>query len=163
LSQVSNGLIECGGLLERGNLCLIEFLGLDGTPGVACGILARFGDAGIPLAYVSIGNGPRKQRNMSFCVDRMDLPACHPLVETVRSDHAPELVVMHEPATKLTLYGPHFQEKHALVAGVFAALCERGIKAHGIAMSVNSISFVVNSGDRDLAIECLRQRFAWPE
>ena len=142
---------------------MLEFLGLGGEPGNACGILSRFGDAGIPLAYVSIGNGPDGQRNVAFCVDRVDLVTAQPLVDTVEKGHDPQEVLIREPVTKFTLYGPHFQEKHALAASVFAALCERGVKSHGISMSVNSISFVVDSGMCEEAVDCLRERFEWPE
>ena len=158
-----NGRIQCGGLLERTDLCMVEFLGLDGEPGQACGILARFGNEGIPLAYVSIGNSSRGRRNMSFCVDRTDMEACRVLVESVQEEHAPELILMQDQVTKLTLYGPHFQEKHALVSGVFSVLCDHGVKAHGISMSVNSISFVVDSTDRDQSVACLRERFSWED
>ncbi|RKZ19100.1 hypothetical protein DRQ50_02760 [bacterium] len=158
-----NGRILCGGLLRRDQLAMIEFLGLDGEPGSACGILERFGEAGIPLAYVSLGNGPDGQRNVAFCVDRVDLVTSRPLLETVEKERRPVEVLIREPVTKLTLYGPHFQEKHGLAAGVFAALCERGVKSHGISMSVNSISFVVDSRLCEEAVACLRLRFEWPE
>lgn len=158
-----NGLIQCGGLLERTNLCMIEFLGIAGGSGQACGILARLGDEGIALAYVNIGNSAGGLRNLSFCVDRDDLDACRTLVESVQKEHAPELVLMQDPVTKLTLYGPHFQEKHALVSGLFSILCGHGVQAHGISMSVNSISFVVDSADREQSVACLRERFAWED
>ena len=142
---------------------MIEFLGLDGEPGNACGILGRFGDAGIPLAYVSIGNGTAGQRNVAFCMERVDLVTGRALVDVVEKRHAPQEVLIREPVTKFTLYGPHFQEKHALAARLFAVLCERGVRSHGISMSVNSISFVVDSGMCAESVACLRQRFEWPE
>lgn len=157
------GLIPCGGLLERAELCMIEFLGLSGGPGQACGILARLGDEGIALAYVNIGNSSGGRRNMSFCIDQADLEACRILVESARREHTPDLVLMQDNVTKLTLYGPHFQEKHALVSGVFSALNGRGVQAHGISMSVNSISFVVDSTDRDQSVACLHERFQWED
>ena len=50
--------IVCGGLMERGDLCLVEVLGFDWHQGKACGILGKFGQAKISLSYLSIGNGP---------------------------------------------------------------------------------------------------------
>lgn len=158
-----NGRILCGGLLRRENLAMIEFLGLDGEPGDACAILERFGEEGIPLAYVSLVNGPGNQRNVMFCVDRMDLITSRPLVAGVEKRLSPQEVVLREPVVKFTLYGPHFQEKHALAASLFGALCVHGVKCHGITMSVNSISFVVDAGVSGSTVKCLRERFEWPE
>jgi len=158
-----NGRILCGGLLRRDQLAMIDFLGLSGEPGRACSILERFGEAGIPLAYVSLVNGPGKQRNVTFCVDRMDLITSKPLVEGVEMRLTPMEVQVREPVVKFTLYGPHFQEKHALAASLFSALCTYGVKCHGISMSVNSISFVVDEAVSEAVVGCLRERFEWPE
>jgi aspartokinase len=158
-----NGRILCGGLLRRDNLAMLEFLGLGGELGDACSILQRFGDDGIPLAYVSVVNGPDGQRNVMFCIDRVDLVTSRPLVEGVEADLSPREVLLREPVVKFTLYGPHFQEKHALAASLFAALCGRGVKCHGISMSVNSISFIVDESVSAAAVGCLRERFEWPE
>jgi aspartokinase len=63
----------------------------------------------------------------------------------------------------LTLYGPHFQERPNLASEVFSALCIDGIPTHTVCFSINSISAVVDAADRDPAVECLRQKFDWPE
>ncbi len=160
---MSSERIECGGLMERGGLCLVEVLGFDWRPGETCGILAKFGDAGISLSYLNVGRDARDRRNMVLCVNRQDLEKSRTLLEEIRAEFVPELIEVQEQVVKLTIYGPHFNERYALVAQVFAALCSRGIEARTVGSSVNSISFVVDAVDRELAIGCLREKFAWPE
>jgi len=155
--------IECGGLMERGGLCLIEVLGFAWRPGMDAGILDKFGDAGIPLSYLSIGYDARRSRNLILCVNLPDLDRVSPLLEEVAAEFRPELIERREPVVKLTLYGPHFNERYALVAEVFSALSTQGIDIHTVSSSVNSISFVMDAADRDRTIACLRERFDWPE
>jgi len=155
--------IQCGGLMERSDLCLIEVLGFDWRPGHACGILGKFAEVGIPLSYLSIGHGPSGDKNMSFCVHMDDMIRGRELLDEIRDGFSPEKVGTHEPVLILTLYGPHFLEKHSLATMVFSALCVDGIDAHTVCSSVNSISVVINTKDRDATVGCLEQRFDWPK
>ena len=155
--------IQCGGLIERGDLCLVEVLGFDWRPGQACGILGKFGRAGIPLSYLSIGNGPKGDKNMSFCLNTSRMAENRSLLDEVQADFSPTKIEARAPVVILTLYGPHFLEKHNLAAEVFSALCVDGINAQTVCSSVNSISVVVDTLDRDRTVGCLGQKFDWPE
>jgi aspartokinase len=155
--------IECGGLIERSSLCLVEVLGFDWRPGLVCGILGKFGQVEISLSYLSMGNGPDGDKNMSFCLNPVKLAAHPKILDEVRQEYAPKKIEVREPVSILTLYGPHFLEKHNLASEVFSALCVDGIDAHTVCSSVNSISVVVDAEDRDRTAECLKQKFIWPE
>ena len=154
---------QCGGLMERGDLCLVEVLGFDWSPGKACGILAKFGTKGIALSYLSVGNGATKVKNMSFCVKTEDLAKHRHIIDEIKEEFTPEKVSVNAPVVILTLYGPHFLERHTLASEVFSALCEAGINSHTVCSSVNSISVVVDVPDRDRTEACLKERFEWPE
>lgn len=158
-----NEMIQCGGLIERTNLCLVEVMGFDWQPGQACGILGKFGAAGIPLSYLSVGNGATGDKNMSFCMSTEDVARERHLLKEIEAEFSPTKVEVRAPVAILTLYGPHFLEKHQLAARVFSALCVDGIDALTVCSSVNSISVVVNLLDRDRTVECLQQHFDWPE
>ncbi len=155
--------IRCGGLMERRDVSLIEILGFGRTAGQARGILAKFGRAGVSLNYLSVGHGAGGEKNMSFCVTGADEPRWRPLLEEIRAEYAPERVQAHEPAVILTLYGPHFLERHSLAAEVFAVVCGDGIDSHAVCSSVNSISLVVAATDRDRTVDSLRRKFDWPD
>jgi aspartokinase len=127
------------------------------------GILEKFGAEGIPLSFLSIGYDARRRRNLCLCVNIPDLARAHDLVDRIASEVKPDRLDRHEPVVKLTLYGPHFNERYALVAEIFAALSTAGIEIHTVGSSVNSISIVVNEEDRERTIGCLRERFTWPE
>lgn len=155
--------INCGGLMERGDLCLVEVLGFDWRPGQACGILGKFGQAEISLSYLSIGNGPDGDKNMSFCLSTAKLAQHRHLLDEIQDQFQPTKIEARAPMVILTLYGPHFLEKHNLASEVFSALCVDGINAHTVCSSINSISVVVDTLDRDRTVGCLNQKFAWPE
>ncbi len=153
---------QCGGLMERPDVCLIEVLGFDWEPGHSCGILGTFAEAGISLSYLSIGHDSSGDKNMSFCVSMNDMTRGRELLDEIRDRFHPKKVGTHEPGIILTLYGPHFLEKHSLATMVFSALCVDGIDAHTVCSSVNSISVVIDVKDRDAAVRCLEQKFDWP-
>lgn len=155
--------VECGGLIEKGDHCLVEVLGFERAAGDPCGILACFGDAGIALAYLSVGNGADGLTNMSFCVRTAELAARRELLDEIRAGYGPRLVRANAPVVILTLYGPHFLERTSLASQVFSALWAAGIHPHTVCSSVNSISAVVDTHDRDASVRCLREKFAWPE
>jgi len=155
--------IQCGGLMERGDLCLVEVLGFDWRPGQACGILGKFGSTGISLSYLSVGNGAADEKNMSFCVKTADLAAHREIIEEIRDEFSPSKIKVNAPVVILTLYGPHFLERHTLASEVFSSLCVDGIDAHTVVSSVNSISVVIDVPDRDRAVACFREKFDWPE
>jgi aspartokinase len=160
---VSTGRIVIGGMMEREGVCLVEVLGFDWCPGKACGILGKFGRADISLSYLSIGNGPEGDKNMSFCVNTARLAASRQLITEIEAEFGPTRVEVRGPMTILTLYGPHFAERTNVASEVFSALCVDGINAQTVCSSVNSISVVVDTLDRDRTVECLRQKFEWPE
>ena len=157
------GRIVIGGLMERGDVCLVEVLGFDWRPGQACGILGKFGRADISLSYLSIGNGREGDKNMSFCVNTTRLSESREIIAEIEAEFAPTRVAVRGPMTILTLYGPHFSERTNLASEVFSALCVDGIKAETVCSSVNSISVVVDMLDRDHTVACLKQKFEWPE
>ncbi|MBE0565327.1 MAG: hypothetical protein IH621_05155 [Krumholzibacteria bacterium] len=160
---MSDERIRCGGLMERREVCLVEVLGFGRGPGQSRGILAKFGRAGVSLTYLSAGHGAHGEKNMSFCVAAADQEHWRPLLEEIRADYAPDRVQAHEPAVILTLYGPHFLERHSLAAEVFASVCGAGIGTHAVCSSVNSISLVIAEKDRDRTVDCLKQKFDWPD
>lgn len=149
--------------MERGDLCLVEVLGFDWNPGKACGILGMFGEAGIPLSYLSVGNGAGGDKNMSFCVSTALMAENRRLLDEIRDVFSPDLVKVNAPVVILTLYGPHFLEKVSLASEVFSALCVDSIRSYTVVSSVNSISVVIDVPDRDRTVDCLRERFEWPE
>jgi aspartokinase len=158
-----NNRVDCGGLIEKGDHCLVEVLGLRQAENEACTILGRFGAAGITLTYLSVGNGADGTINMSFCVRTAELARHRRLLDDIRADFRPQLVAANAPVVILTLYGPHFLERTSLASRVFSALRADGIRPHTVGSSVNSISVVVGTHDRDTAVGCLRRDFIWPE
>ena len=149
--------------MERGDLCLVEVLGFDWRPGQACGILGKFGSAGIALSYLSVGNGASDEKNMSFCVKTAALAEHREIIEEIKTEFTPKKIKVNAPVVIVTLYGPHFLERHTLASEVFSSLCVDGIISHSVVSSINSISVVIDVPDRDRVVACFRQKFEWPE
>ncbi len=155
--------IPSGGLIERHDLCLVEVLGFAWHPGEACGILGKFAEKSISLSYLSLGNGPEGEKNMSFCVNTDLMAANRDLLVEIETDYTPRKVQVRAPVVILTLYGPHFLERPDLANQVFSALCMEGIHAQTVCSSINSISVVIETLDHDRAVRCLEQKFEWPD
>jgi aspartokinase len=155
--------IQCGGLIERRNLCLIEVLGYAWVPGSSCGILGKFAAAQIPVGYLTISECADRNKQMVLCIDDANLEPCRPLLQAIRAESSPAALRVTPNVVILTVYGPHFYERAALASEVYSALCVSAIDAHSVGSSINSISLVVDAADRDRALESLRSRFSWPE
>jgi len=100
---------------------------------------------------------------MSFCVRTEDLAEHRCIIDEIKKDFSPDKVSVNAPVVILTLYGPHFLERHTLASEVFSALCVDGIASHTVCSSINSISVVIDVPDRDRTVACLKEKFEWPE
>ncbi len=155
--------LVCGGLMEKGDRCLVEVLGFRRVAGEPCGILSLFAAADISLTYLSVGNGSDGLTNMSFCMLTKELAENRGILDEIREKFDPEKVAANAPMVILTLYGPHFMERPSVTCNVFSALCADGINPHTVCSSISSISVVIDTHDRDAAVACLRNGFEWPE
>ncbi|MCP4800674.1 MAG: hypothetical protein GY893_12070 [bacterium] len=155
--------IQCGGLIIKRGVALIEVLGFEWAPGEACGILCEFGDAGIPLSYINISNTNDKKRSIVFCLDHKYLGQAKEMMTNIEKKLLPQKVTVEERASICTLYGPHFLEKTGLASEVYASFCQAAIGTWSVCSSVNSVSFVISERDLNPSRQCLRTRFDWPE
>jgi aspartokinase len=155
--------IQCGGLIRREDLCLIEIQGYDLRISGRFDILGLFGDAKIPLNYLAITNCADGLRNMALCISREHRSASLAVLENIERACKPKRIKIVPDVIILTLYGPHFYEKAALAGVVYGTLRRSDIYTHSINSSVNSISFVINAADCDRTIRCLKSRLSWPE
>ncbi len=155
--------ILCGGLIERPDLCLVEIWGLTGGPDTSRAILEMIGDAGVALAYLSQTRTREGERALSLCVEGFDAERMAEIVAEVRERYDPRHADLTGDMALLTLYGPHFNERHALAGSLFAGFVESGVRCFGLNSAVNSITCLVPNEDVAAAREGLRARFVWPE
>lgn len=154
--------IKCGGLIERTGLCIVEVLGFTWRPGASCGILSKFADAEIPLAFLNIGNDTSGNKTMAFCIARDRMKQVPELLDQIRAEFEPDDLKIEQNITIVTLYGPHFYERVALASEVYSCLCLVGVEAFAVGSSVNSISMVLAAKDLETAKRSLAERFEWP-
>jgi aspartokinase len=155
--------IQCGGLIVKRGVSLIEVLGFEWAPGEACGILCEFGAAGIPLSYISISNTNDEKRSIIFCLDYKYLDKAKKMMVDIEKKMKPQKVTIEKKAVVCTLYGPHFLEKTGLASEVYASFCQSAIGTWSVCSSVNSVSFLISEKDLETSRKCLRTRFEWPE
>lgn len=155
--------ILCGGLIIKRGVALIEVLGFEWEAGEVCGILCEFGDAGIPLSYISISNTNDEKHNLIFCLDHKYLSKAKDMMKNIEKKLSTQKVTFEDEAVICTLYGPHFLEKTGLASEVYASFCQAAIRTWSVCSSVNSVSFLISEKDLDSTRNCLRTRFDWPE
>lgn len=155
--------IACGGLLQRDDLIAVEMLGVAWRGREACAVLGLFAEAGIPLLFLQVGSAAdgRKALTLGLAGDRHE--RCLELIRGVRNHQSPPEITVLEPASVLTLYGPHFGERSGLSRGVAEALCQADTDVIALTSSINSISILLHAADAGRAREALRSRFHWPE
>ena len=155
--------IKCGGLIERTDLSIVEIQGYDWQPGQSCGILGKFADAGIPLAFLNIGNDVNDKKIMTLCLARERSALLPAIIQKIEADFTPTRIGTRDQVVIITLYGPHFYERVALASEVYSCLCRAGIDAQAVGSSVNSISMVVGAEEAARTRDALSSRFEWPE
>ena len=155
--------IQCGGLIVKRGVALIEVMGFEWAPGEACSILCEFGDAGIPLSYISISNTNDKKRSIIFCLDYKYSGKAKEIMNGIEKKLLPQKVTLEDKAVICTLYGPHFLEKTGLASEVYASFCQAAIRTWSVCSSINSVSFLISEKDLEPTKKCLQTRFDWPE
>jgi len=160
---VTDGRIPCGGLLQRDGLIAVELLGVAWRGREACGVLARFAGAGIPLLFLQVGAAADGRKALTLGMAAAEHGRCVEVLASIRNDRTPPEIAVVEPAAVLTLYGPHFGERTGLSLGVAEALGGADVDVIALGSSVNSISLLLHAADVVRAREALRGRFRWPE
>jgi aspartate kinase len=146
------GTAVCGAAVIKDE-ARVTVRGLPDRPGTAVGIFTRIAAKNIPIDMIVQNVGANGIADMSFTVDRDELPATLKAVETAVKELGGEGCNFGDDVAKVSVVGLGMATQKGVAGTMFRALAEKGINIQMITTSEIKISVLV---DRQYAQEALR-------
>lgn len=154
--------MKIGGILENTKLALYKITTLEDEPGVAGAILKFYAQRNINLEYITESGSLDGKAYMAVCIKDSFVPE----VDQFMNVHADRIknykIIKVEDVSTISIYGPHFREKHSIAARFCSLLGAHGINILGMSSSVSSICAIVKTEQLQIARQALLKRFELP-
>jgi len=154
--------MKIGGILENTNLTLYRIGTLDDTPGAAGAILKFFAQRNINLEYITESGAMDGPASISICLKDEFVPEVdrfiHENEDRIRNYNIHKI----EEVSTISIYGPHFREKHSIAARFCSLLGAHGVNILGLSSSVSSICAVIKTEELEKARRAVLKRFELP-
>lgn len=101
--------------------------------------------------------------HLTFCVERTKVEETLTLLEK----SCKEVGFLHlgafRKAALISVFGPHFRERHGIAGAFFYALAEANINILAISTSVSTCTCLISEDELGIALEALERVFRVPE
>lgn len=154
--------IAVGGILKTKGLAAVRVMGIPDRPGVAFRVFMAISGAGINVEFIAHTVDERCYSHITFCVGRGRAEEAMSVLELHRKAlGCPKLSTLKEVAL-VSVFGPHFREKHGIAGTFFCALAEAGINILAISTSVSTCTCLITEAQLEPAIWALHKFFQVP-
>ena len=154
--------MKIGGILENTDLTLYRVSTLDDEPGAAGAILKFYAQRNINLEYITESGSINGQAYMGICIKSHFVPEVDKFInenkERIKKYHINKI----EDVSTISIYGPHFREKHSIAARFCSLLGAHGVNILGLSSSVSSICAVIKSDQLHAARQAVLKKFELP-
>ncbi len=155
--------IPIGGVLQGRGLAAVRMMGIPDRPGVASRIFRVLGQAGINVELITHCLDERGKSHITFCVERARLEETLTLLESHRKDVGFEQMGFLRNVALISVFGPHFRERHGIAGAFFHALAGANINILAISTSVSTCTCLISEEELGKATEALERVFEVPE
>ncbi len=155
--------IKVGGIFSRKELCMMQIIGVPHQPGRAAAIFKIFSDRNMSLEFISQSETTKGMGAITVCTSSQFCPLMDEIEVEVTEKIKPGRIKRIPIVEMVTLYGPHFAERHSIATILCQALGSQGINIIGISTSVNSITCVIESKNAKRTREIIHDSFEFPE
>jgi aspartate kinase len=130
-------------------------------PGVAARIFKALGDANLNVDMIvqTASHGGVAATDISFTLDKPDLPRARKVLESVRAEAGIKEVVADENIGKLSIVGVGMRSHSGVAAKMFETLANEGVNIQMISTSEIKISVVVDLGKGEAAMKAVHAVF----
>ena len=146
------GTAVCGAAVIKDE-ARVTVRGLPDRPGTAVGIFSRIATKNIPIDMIVQNVGANGMADMSFTVDRDELPSTLKAIENAVNELGGEGYNFGDDVAKVSVVGLGMARQKGVAGTMFRSLAEKGINIQMITTSEIKISVLV---DRQYAQEALR-------
>lgn len=153
----SDGVVKCVAVVKQVGLLTVAGESLQGKPGIAAGVFAALGAAGVNVLMISQSVS---EASISMVVRRRSLGAARSAVAKKLAEEKTAASVEADPRVAVVAaVGAGMRGTRGVAAKVFAAVAARGINVRMIAQGSSelNISFVVDERKADAAARALHE------
>lgn len=155
--------IPIGGVLQGRGFAAIRVTGIPDRPGVASKIFRALGRGGINVELITHVVDESNCSHLIFCIERKRVEETLTLLERCSQ----EVGFLHMGALRevalISVFGPHFRERHGIAGAFFHALAEANINILAISTSVSTCTCLISEKELRKAMEALERVFQIPE
>lgn len=147
------------GIAHDTDVAKVTVVGVPDRPGVAHRLFAPLADAAINVDTIVQNVSHDGRTDISFTVNKTDLPSCQRFVEAVANDLGAERVLATPDMAKVSIVGTGIQNHPGYAARMFGAMSEAGINIDMISTSEIRITVLIDNKDVTHAVRTLHKSF----
>ena len=143
------------------NQAKVTLVGVPDRPGVASRIFKALSQAAVNVDMIvqNVGHGDKPATDLSFTVERGDLPKSQRVIDELREDIGFTKVVAQAEMGKLSVVGVWMKSHSGIAAKLFEILSEQRINIDMISTSEIKISVVISLAQAEEALKAAHQAF----
>jgi aspartokinase len=154
--------VRIGGVLQARGLASIGVTGIPDRPGVASRIFLTLANHRINVEFIVHAMDELGKSHVTFCVDRKQMEECLGLLHRHRDEIGCSDILHHRDMAIVSIFGPHFRERHGIAGTFFNALGSAQVNILAISTSVSTVSCLIGERDLPCAVSALSQAFELP-
>jgi len=148
------------GVTYTRNEAKVTLMSVPDKPGIAAGIFAPLGQAGVNVDMIIQNISPDgKTTDMTFTIPRSDVPLTQSVLEKIQDLENVE-VRIDSNISKISVVGIGMSSHSGVANTMFSTLAERGINIRAITTSEIKISVLIAEEYTELAVRALHTAFA---
>lgn len=137
----------------------ITICGIPDRPGTAAEVFQTLADAAINVDVIVQSQSPDKKANISFTVDRADLPLSLASIEKTKETLSYDQILSDPNVAKVSIVGVGMRSHPGVAAKMFRILAEKGINIDMISTSEIKISCIIEKSKMEEAANALHKGF----
>ena len=143
------------------NQAKVTLLGVPDRPGVASKIFKALSESAVNVDMIvqNVGHGTSPSTDLSFTVERTDLPKSLKVIENLRAESGINEVVSQEEMGKLSVVGVGMKSHSGIAAKLFEVLAEQNVNIDMISTSEIKISVVIKLAEGEKALKAVHDAF----
>jgi aspartate kinase len=154
--------VKIGGILQSTGLAGINVTGIVDRPGVASRIFQTLAQHRINVEFIAHSMDERGRSHVAFCVEKRFMKDAVTLLEQARDEIGFAQILHRAGVGTVSIFGPHFRERHGIAGTFFKALASARINILSISTSISTISCVILEEELPAAVESLSRAFDLP-
>ncbi len=154
--------MKISGILENSGLTLYRITTMEDGPGAAGSILKFYAKRQINLEYITEASTQNNSAVVVICVKDEFVPEIEKFM--VENKEAIESLTIDKTSgvSTISIYGPHFREKHTIAARFCTLLGAANVNILGISSSISSVCCVIKTEQLLDAKNAILKRFELP-